>query len=387
MTGKRLLLVCGDPSGDLYTSLLVGELRRRAPDLSFAAVGGPLTRGALGAQDEFIEDLASLGVTGFVEPARRLPRLARLRARLDGILAGGGVDAVVCVDFWGFNALVLEAARARAVPAYYFISPQVWASRPGRVTRIKRCVRRMLVIFPFEEALYRKAGVPVSWVGHPLLDLLPAPRRERPLSDPLRLGLLPGSRPSEVRRHLPLFLAALPRIAKDFPRLEVTVFGAASLDDEHYRRFLDKVRLSDGSRPRLLRESDYAERARQDLVLTSSGTATLENALLGLPMVVVYKLSWPTYFLARALISVPYIAMANLLANKPLVCELIQHKATPQAVAREALSLLEDPRRLANLRAELLALRAVLGGPGAMGRAAETLLAEPALREAAEALR
>jgi lipid-A-disaccharide synthase len=376
----RLLLVAGDPSGDLYASMLVRELRARVPGMLFAAVGGPLTRAALGAGDEFVEDLASLGVTGFVEPARRLPRLARLIGRLDARLSGRGADAVVCVDYWGFNSRVLEAAKRRGVPAYYFISPQVWASRPGRVARIKRCVSRMLVIFPFEEPLYREAGVPVTWVGHPLLDLLPAPRAARPLTDPLRVGLLPGSRPSEVRRHLPLFMAALPRIARDFPRLEVTVFGAASLGDAHYAPAFAGARLPDGGRPRLVRETDYAERARQDLVLTSSGTATLENALLSLPMVVVYKLSWPTYLLARALIRVPHIAMANILAGRRVVPELVQHEATPAAVAREALALLGDPRRLKAVRAELSGLREALGGPGAAGRAAEALLEEPAFR-------
>ncbi|TPW21987.1 MAG: lipid-A-disaccharide synthase, partial [Elusimicrobia bacterium] len=354
---SRLLIVAGDPSGDLYASMLVRELRARVPGMLFAAVGGSLTRAALGAGDEFLEDLASLGVVGFVEPARRLPRLSRLMSRLDHRLASGGADAVVCVDYWGFNSRVLEAAKRRGVPAYYFISPQVWASRPGRVARIKRCVSRMLVIFPFEEPIYRDAGVPVTWVGHPLLDLLPRPRAARPLTDPLRVGLLPGSRPSEVRRHLPLFLAALPRIARDFPRLEVTLFGAASLGDAHYAAAFSGGRLPDGGRPRLVRETDYAERARQDLVLTSSGTATLENALLGLPMVVVYKLSWPTYLLARALIRVPHIAMANILAGKRLVPELVQHEATPAAVAREALSLLGEPRRLAAVRAELSGLR------------------------------
>ncbi|MBI3300055.1 MAG: lipid-A-disaccharide synthase [Elusimicrobia bacterium] len=384
---KRVLIAAGDPSGDLYASMLVAELRRRSPGITFAAVAGPLTRSALGPGDEFLEDLASLGVTGFVEPVRRLPRFARLRGRLDALLARGGADAVLCIDFWGFNSTILEAARARKVPAYYFISPQVWASRPGRVARIKKCVRKMLVIFPFEETLYRQKGVPVKWVGHPLLDLLPTPRRERPLTDPLRLGLLPGSRLSELRRHLPLFLSALGRIARDYPSLEVTVFAAQPLPDLHYRRLLAGFRLPGGGRPRIVRETDYAERARQDLVLSSSGTATLENALLGLPMVVVYKLSWPTYLLARALIKVRHIAMPNLLAGKALVPELIQHEATPAGVAAAALGLLEDPRRLYALRAELLALRELLGGPGAIARAAETLLAEPALKSPLEALR
>ena len=370
----RLLLVAGDPSGDLYASMLVRALKARRPGVRLRAVGGELTRRALGEGDAFLHDLASDGVTGFVEPLKRLPMLARVLGKVRAALAERP-DAVICVDFYGFNRRVLEAAAAAGVPAYYFISPQVWASRPGRVRHLKRLARRMLVIFPFEEDLYRKAGVPVTWVGHPLLDVLPPPPSAR-APGPLRLGLLPGSRGSEVRRHLGLTLDAASIVLKDFPETEVSVFAAPSMGDGVYRPLLERWRAPDGRRARLVRDAGYAERARMDLALTSSGTATLENALLGLPMVVVYKLSWPTYWLARALIRVPHIAMANLLAGRRLVPELIQSDATPRGVARAALDLLSAPRRLEALRAELAGLRAALGGPGAVDRAAEALLAE-----------
>ncbi|MFH1724653.1 MAG: lipid-A-disaccharide synthase [Elusimicrobiota bacterium] len=382
----RILIVAGDPSGDLYASLLIRELRRqsgaRRRDLRLHAAGGSLTREALAESRHgaFHGDLASLGLVGIVEPARRIPTLLKLLRGLQTLMADARPDAVVCIDYYGFNRHVLAAAKRLGVPAYYFISPQVWATRPGRVARIKRWVERMLVIFPFEKDIYEDAGVPVTWVGHPLLDLLPdpkpRPRPERAGPGPLRLGLLPGSRPSEVRRHLPMFLRSAARIMKDFPRAQVAVFAAPQLSDAFYRRWLDRWRGPDGGRPRIVRESNYAERSRQDLVLTSSGTATLENALLGLPMVVVYKTSWPNYFLARALIRVRHVAMANILAGRRLVPELIQHKATPSRVADAALKMLEDPRRLESLRGDLLALRETLGGPGATRRAAGILLAE-----------
>ncbi|HVE14706.1 MAG TPA: lipid-A-disaccharide synthase [Elusimicrobiota bacterium] len=371
----RVLLVCGDPSGDLYASLLTKAVFERAPDARVDGIGGPLLRQAIAGRGEFLEDLASLGVTGFVEPARKIPLFFRLLRRLRERFRSQRPDAVVCVDFYGFNSRVLAAAKAAKVPAYYFISPQVWASRPGRIARLKRLVERMLVIFPFEERIYQDAGVPTTWVGHPLLDLLPEPaHRVRP-DGSLRLGLLPGSRPSELRRHMPVLLDAAARILARFPKAELTLFAADSLPDQAYEPWLGHP-----ARPRLVRDRGYAERARLDFALTSSGTATLENALLGVPMVVVYKLSWPTYALARALIRVSHIAMVNILAKTELAPELIQADATGPKIAKTALELLENPERLAAVRHSMLELRAALGKPGACGRAADVLLREIAGR-------
>lgn len=365
---KRLLLVAGDPSGDLYGSMLMRSLRSRRPDLLFHAAGGPLMRQAGAKEDVFHHDLASEGTTGFVEPARRLPTFLRLLGRFRQLLRRGDVDALVCIDYYGFNRRVLAEAKAAGVPAFYYISPQVWASRPGRIRQIRRLVDRMLVIFPFEEPLYREARVPVTWVGHPLLDLLPPADLEREETSPLRLGLLPGSRPGEIRRHLPLFLAAAARIRKDYPDTAVTVFGSKGLGPGIYRDPLA------GTDVKLVFDDRYEQRRLQHLVITSSGTATVENALLGLPMVVVYRLAWPTYLLARAIIRVQHIAMANILLGRRAVPELIQHEATAPRVAGAALELLANPKRLQDLRAELAGLRGVLGGPGATGRAADIIL-------------
>lgn len=368
---ERLVLVAGDPSGDLYASLLIGALRARHPSVRIEAAGGPLTRAALGKDGVFLCDLASMGVTGFVEPLRRVPFLLRSARRVLRAIEERP-DALVCIDFYGFNRRLLPAAKRVGVPVHYFVSPQVWASRPGRVRTLKRWVERMLVIFPFEEPLYRKAGVPVTWVGHPLLDVLPAPLAEREPVPVPRIGLLPGSRPSEVRRHLPALLAAAARIARDFPRSEFSVFAAPSLPDAAYA----PPRRGGACPPpfRIVRESDYVQRSRLDLALTSSGTATLENALLGVPMVVLYRLSWPTYLIARSMVRVPYIAMANLLAGRRLVPELIQRDASPERIADAALDLLGHPGRLRALGRELALLRDALGGPGAVGRAADAIL-------------
>ena len=365
-----VLLVAGDPSGDLHGARLAQALRKLRPGLKVAAVGGPcLKREA----DEFLGDLASLGLVGFVEPVRSLPTLLRVGRQLHAFMAQRRPLAVVCIDYYGFNRRVLGMAKRLGLPTYYFISPQVWASRPGRLKALKRLVDRMLLIFPFERKIYEEARIPFTFVGHPLLDLLPPARLTPRPTRELRLGLLPGSRAGEVSRHLPVFLQALARMRKDYPESSAFVFAAPSLPDSAYA-----AATSEGAI--LVRESDYRVRATLDVALTSSGTATLENALLGLPMVVVYKMSWPTYAIARALIRVPYISMANLLAGRELVPELVQRQATGKAVAEAALRLLENPRRLAALRQDLAALRGDLGGPGAAERAAEAILTDAPVR-------
>jgi lipid-A-disaccharide synthase len=364
MSAPLFLVVAGDPSGDLHAANLIAALKRRDPSARAAAVGGPLCRAVA---DEFIEDLASRGVTGFWEPALKVPFLLRLRSRLRDFLRDEKPDALVCVDYYGFNRRVLPLAKEAGVPAFYFVSPQVWASRPGRVQVLKRLVKKMLVIFPFEEKLYREAGVPVEFVGHPLLDLIPEPREHRGERRNALVGLLPGSRSSELRRHIPVFFEAFRLMKEKRPGLTGLLFASANQRDEAYGKLPKGVSL--------IRDHDYSRRAALDVALCSSGTATLENALLGVPMVVVYKLSWPTYAIARALINVRHIAMANLLAGKTVVPELIQRDATPERAAAEAARFLDDAQYAASARAELLAVRRSLGTPGAADRAAAAVLA------------
>jgi len=362
-----IVIVAGDPSGDLHASHLIRALKERGgASLRVAAVGGPLMRAQA---DEFLEDLASRGVTGFWEPLVKLPFMARLALRLKRFMKDRNADALICVDYYGFNRRVLGLAKKLGVPAFYYISPQVWASRPRRVQALKKLVRRMLVIFPFEEKLYADAGVPCRFVGHPLLDLMPAPEEKSAPGRPPRVGLLPGSRRSEIERHLPILLRACDKLRSYYPELKVQAFAPPSAPDSAY----DAAR-ADGVE--IVREKGYEQRRRLDLALCSSGTATLENALLGVPMVVLYKMSWLTYRIARALIRVRHIAMANILAGETLAPELIQRDATAERLAEEAAKLLADAPRYAEVRRKLLAVRASLGTPGAAQRAADSILSE-----------
>lgn len=366
MVEKNILLIAGDPSGDLHGAGLIRELKAQRPDVRIACLGGARMQAEA---DEFIFDLASRGLSGFIDPFTKILLIKRLLNLVRRYLDFQKPAAIVPIDFYGFNHQVLGLAKHRGIPAFYYISPQVWASRPGRIQKLKRLVERMLLIFPFELPLYRDAGVPCTFVGHPLLDLIPEPVEKGFVNAAPRIGLLPGSRPTELERHLPLFLEALRRIRRRLPKTEAQLFASRNISDQFLR-----ARLSNGMPVQIVRESDYRERSRLDLALTSSGTATLENALLGLPMVVVYKLNWPSYWIAKSIVKIPHISMANILAGKELVPELIQSKATPERLAAEALSLLEDPPRLADVRTQLLALREKLGGPGAAKRAASIIL-------------
>ena len=367
---KTLLICAGDPSGDLHAANLVRAIKAQDPSVRVVALGG---RHLKEVADHFLFDLASLGISGFLEPLKRGLLWSRLLHTVRNQLQSGRISAVVCVDFYGFNHQVLGMAKHRHIPTFYYISPQVWASRPGRVRKLARLVDHMLLIFPFEVDIYQKAGVPCTFVGHPLLDIVPEPRPEAverfTAEDPVRIGLLPGSRPSEIQRHLPLLLETLDLIRRSYPKAQAQLFAAANLPDDAFTAAMNGSR-----RIQVVRESRYEQRSGLDMAITCSGTATLENALLGVPMVVMYRVSAPTYWIAKALVRVPYIALANILLNKPLVPELIQSEATPEKVGREAVRILSEADRFGGMRRELIGLRERLGQPGAAKRAAAVIL-------------
>ncbi len=368
----RVLFVAGDLSGDQNAAQVAREIKARRPDVEVLALGGPSLQKTA---DRFLLDLVAQSVVGFWEPLKKIPWYWRAMTRvLRPALRETRPDAVVAVDFFGFNRFTIREAKRAGCRTIYFISPQVWASRPGRIAHLKAWVDRMLVLFPFEKTLYEERGVPVSFVGHPLLETLPAapPSEPRRRMEPV-VGLLPGSRAGEVRRHLPLFLKTADLLSQKVRGVRFVLFAAPSLSNDFYDGLLGR----DARRPYLLemvRDEDYQWRSGLDLALTCSGTATLENALLGLPMAVVYKMSWVTYWLARAMIRVDHISMANILAGKPLVPELIQAQASPEKLAGVCAGLLSDPEALGRVRRELLSLREKLGGPGAAGRAAREIL-------------
>jgi lipid-A-disaccharide synthase len=367
-------LSCGEPSGDLYAGALTRELRSLAPGTTVAGLGGPQLAAAGG---HLIEDYRGLAVTGLTEALGKLPAYRKTLARLVASARQERPDALIVIDFPDFNLRLAERVKKFRIPVVYYISPQIWAWRPGRLKTIRALADRVLVIFPFEEQIYRDGGVPVEFVGHPLVDLVkPSAARAVFLPsvglspDAPTVAMLPGSRPNEVRRILPDLVLAAGRIRSRVSGTQFVIARAPSLDDE-----LFAIVRCRGLAPAAIVEGDTdAALSSADVALTASGTATVQAALHGTPMVVVYRVSALTYRLGRRFVKLDTFAMVNLIAGQRIVPELIQEAFTPEAVADQAVSMLTDASRVERVREGLARVRARLGGPGASRRAAEAIL-------------
>ena len=369
----RLLLSCGEASGDLYAGALTRELRTLEPSLSIAGLGGPQFEAAGG---RLIDDYRDIAVTGLTEAIAKVPRSFAALRRLVAAARTERPDALIVIDSPDFNFRLAPAIKRLGVPVIYYISPQIWAWRPGRLKTIREFANRVLVIFPFEEAIYRDGGVPVEFVGHPLVDLsAPSTTRDQFLArhrlspSAPTVAILPGSRPNEVSRILPDLVAAAGLMRAQIPDVQFVVARAPHLSDRLFNVVTSVATglvIVEGDTDTVLASSEVA--------LTASGTATVQTALHDTPMVIVYRLSPMTYRLGKHLVNVSTVGMVNLIAGEMIVPELIQDAFTPAAVAREALSMLTDGARTATIREGLARVRAKLGGPGASRRAAEAIM-------------
>ena len=376
----RVMVSCGEPSGDLYAAALTRALRAREPGVEVWGFGGPRLRAAGAA---LAGDFDGLSVTGLTEAIRVVPRAYAMVRRLVAEARRLRPDVFVAIDFPDFNFRLMAGIKALGIPVVYYISPQLWAWRPGRMATMQRFVDQVLVIFPFEEAIYRQAGVPVTFVGHPLVDEVATTRDRTTLLrglglDPLRptLALLPGSRTNELQRIAPTMAAALPLIRAQVPAVQAVVAQAPGLSDALFAPFTSPATEGADAVPvARVRGATDDVLAACDVAVTASGTATVQCALHELPMVVVYRLSSLSYRLGKPFVKVDTYAMANLVAGERVVPELIQEAFTPERVATEAAALLQDEARRLAMRVQLHRVRARLGEPGASGRAAEAVLA------------
>lgn len=378
---RRVLISCGEASGDLYAGALVRELRAQAAAHNVSAIDafgfGGAQLAAAGA--ELIGDYRGFSVTGLTEALSVLRRSWRMLDTITEAARTRRPDVFVAIDFPDFNFRLLPRIKALGIPIVYYISPQLWAWRPGRLKTIKQYVDQMLVIFPFEEKIYRDAGVPVTFVGHPLIDMAVA-RRDRTETchaaglDPARpvVALLPGSRPNELRLILPVIADAARQLAREVPGVQFLVARAPALDDHLFAplQALTQAGIPLGT----LAEAADDVLAAADVVVTASGTATVQTALHNRPMVIVYRVSGLTYAIARRFVALTHYGMVNLVAGRPVVTELIQQDCTPARVAADARSLLTDPTRAATMRDDLAGVVRALGGPGASTRAAQAVL-------------
>ncbi len=363
MNPGSLMIIAGEASADAHGAGVVRALRRRQADLVCFGVGGPALRDA---GVEILVDAASLAVVGITEVAVKARALIDALGRVRRALARRRPALLVLIDLPDFNLMVAATARRLGIPVLYYISPQIWAWRPGRIRKIARRVDHMAVILPFEEVLYRRHGVPVTFVGHPLMDAAPPLSAEPP--GPPRVGLLPGSRDREIERHLPEMLAAAKAVARQRPDVRFTVSVAPGVDPAFVHRLIGEADA--GGSLEMVVGGVRGILAHSTLVVAASGTVTLEAAVAGTPTVIVYKVSPLSYRLGRALIRVPFIGLANLIAEAPVVPELIQDEVTGETIAAHVLSLLDDPARRRAMRDALARVRLRLGPPGAGQRVA-----------------
>lgn len=361
----RVLVLAGEASGDHHAARVVEELRALRPDVEFVGLGGP-DLASLGV--ELLAGLDELAVMGFAEVVKHLGFFWRLERKVKALLADGGISLVLAVDYPGFNMRVASASHALGIPVLWYIAPQVWAWKPRRAARLARDADHIAVILPFEPPIFEVEGGSVSFVGHPLMET-PAPGREALAELRAELGvapeapllaLLPGSRRQELDRHLELFIDAAERVVQASPGLVPVLAAAPGVSPERFAG--TGVRVTSRTRE-LLRASRAA--------LVKSGTSTLEAAVAGVPFAMAYRTSPLTYRMARRLVRVPHIALANLVAGERVVPEFLQDQATPHALAEALIPLVEGGAPRETMLSDLRRVREALGGPGAARRVAE----------------
>jgi lipid-A-disaccharide synthase len=374
MPGAHIVVCAGETSGDNLAAGLIRAAHALRPGITFTGMGGAQMRAA---GTETLIDVSELAVMGLWEVITQYPRLRGLLRRMQRHLEATRPDLLVLVDYVEFNLRLGAHARSLGIPVLFYVSPQIWAWRQQRIHRIKRSVDAMAVLFPFERAIYEEHGIPVRYVGNPLVDHVAAGdhdlRAELGLAPGQRLiGLLPGSRSGEIRRHWPVLVGTARCLQAHRQDLHFVVPLASGVTDQ----MLDDAAPRDGLPMTLLTGSGRARdvMACSDLLLISSGTATLEAGLLQAPMIVIYRMAPLSYALFSRLVRVPHIALVNIVAGKRLVPERLQRAANPKALCAEALNWLDHPEELDRIRESLGQVRERLGSGGADQRIAAAVL-------------
>ena len=372
-TLQRVLMVAGEASGDLHGAGVVRAIRARRPGAEIYGIGGDRMRGE-GMDLTF--HCADLSFMGFFEVVRNLPTVLRVERKLTALLEERRPDVVVLIDYPGFNLRFARKAHRRRIPVLYYISPQVWAWNPGRVTTMKAVVDRMKVVFPFEVDIYRNAGVDVEFVGHPLVEHIGATMTREAFFGRFGLdrgrkvlGILPGSRLQELERILPTLAGAAERLRAEV-NVQPVLAVAPNLGVEAVRKFLPRE-----TGITLIEHATYDLMQHADAVVVTSGTATLETGWFGTPMVIVYRTSPVSYMIGRMLVDLPYIGLVNIVAGKKIVPELLQSEMTVDRIVGAVRPYLDDPAKAEAVRRELAVIRSRLGAPGASERVAGAVVA------------
>jgi len=369
------MIVAGEASGDIYGAELVREALKLVPDLHFYGIGGTRMREA-GVKT--LVDSGDMAVVGLVEVIKHFDVISSAFMKLKQIILNESPDLLILIDYPGFNLRLAKVAKKAGVKVLYYISPQIWAWRQDRVKKIARLVDHMAVILPFEAPFYEKAGVPVTFVGHPMLDLVTVTMDRSAAAssfnlDPGRkiVGLFPGSRRNEIERLLPVIIAAAVKLKEQFPDIQFILPLASTLHNDDIVPLLTAA----GLEVTTTRDRIHDMIRACDAIISVSGTVTLEIALVGTPMVIIYKLSPLTYQLAKRLVKIDNIGLCNIVAGKTIVQELIQEQANPTAIAAEIGTLLSDDAYHSEIVRKLGEVRAILGCGGASINVARIALA------------
>ncbi len=374
LPAKRVLIVAGEASGDHHAAALVHEVLKLDPNLKFIGMGGEHMRQA---GVEIIVDSKSMAVVGGIEILQHGIPIFQAWRKLRQFIRKTPPDLVVLLDYPEFNLQIAKAAKKAGIKVLYYISPQVWAWKQRRVKTIRERVDKMLVLFPFEAEFYRQHQVPVEFIGHPLAGQVVPTKTKAEVRKSLEIpphctviGLLPGSRKGEIKRLLPPLLGAAEILKHHHPHTTFILPVASSLSRKDLEPYLQATQVP----VHILGEDLYNELQLCDAAIVTSGTATLETALLGIPMVIVYKTSFSTYAIMKRIIKIPYIGLCNIIAGQAIVKELIQHEANPKAIAAEISRILDDLSYQNTIKEQLQLVKQKLGEAGGSQRAARALL-------------
>ncbi len=367
---KDVLMVAGEASADLHGSNLVRAMKRLDPAISFYGIGGKHMEEA---EVKILIPASDMAVVGLTEVFPKIHKIAKARRKLKNLLKNNRPDLFIPIDYPGFNIHMAGLAKRYNVPVLYYISPQVWAWRTGRVKKIAKRVDRMAVILPFEEGFYRERGIDVEYVGHPLLDSIPQDLdrveiiRKMDLENAYPvLGVLPGSRNEEIENHLPVMIKAVEILSSRYPHLRCLLPIAPTITPDLVQSFLKQS----SAEINISQSSFYETLTACDLALVASGTAAVETAIMAVPMVLVYRASPISYWVAKRVIKVPFLGLVNLVAGERVIPELIQNDVTPDRLAHEALKILEGGQKRENMIHKLTLVKERLGRGGASERTA-----------------
>ena len=369
-TPKKIMIIAGEPSGDLHGANLVKALKQRAPEIDITGIGGDAMARA-GMEILFhIRDLSVMGVTEVLLKMRTIGRVFR---GIKGRLEQCSPDLLILIDYPGFNLQMAAVAKAMGVPVLYYISPKVWAWKLSRLKKIKKYVDHVALIFPFEAPLYRKWKIPHTFVGHPLLDChdpgtLPGIKSGDGV---LTIGLLPGSRNSEIDALLEILLKSSLKIKQHMPGVRFLLSCATAVDMDRFNAILD--RYNNKNLFQVIHGDVTNILSSAHLIIAASGTVSLEAALFRVPTIIVYKMSWMTYSLARLFVRIRYVGLANIIVGEEIMPELLQGDATPEKISGRAMSLLDYSARCA-MENRLGMIPSLLGGEGASRRVAALAL-------------